>query len=161
MMFENAKTETRYDAKPAHSGVEPVPGPENRTASVPANGRGASKKAKFAIKNSAKREPRQIRTGESKRKAAFLRAFQKTFSAAEAFRLTGTDQAAHCHWLATDAEYKAEYRAMTADAADLMENELIHMAINGVFQPVIYQGQIQYATPPGMKSKIGFLQPGW
>ena len=62
-------------------------------------------------------EPRQPKTRATKRKAAFLRAFEDSGSVTHSALLAGIDPATHCDWLATDARYKAAFEAAIPLAA--------------------------------------------
>jgi hypothetical protein len=91
-------------------------------------------------------EPRQPKTRATKRKAAFLRAFEDSGSVTHSALLAGIDPATHCDWLATDARYKAAFEAAIPLAAGALEDGLIRLALVGVFEPIVYQGEFQYAA---------------
>jgi hypothetical protein len=60
-------------------------------------------------------------------------------------RLSGIERATHSGWLATDEQYKAEFEASRPMAADAVRDQILSLATEGFFQPIIYKGEFQYA----------------
>jgi len=92
-------------------------------------------------------QPRRRKTGakEKEKQTAFLRAFGESCSLVGAAQLVGIKLATHHRWLATDSEYKDEFEATIPMASGVLEDSLIQLARYGWFQPLIYQGEFQYA----------------
>jgi len=84
-------------------------------------------------------------TRTAKKKAAFLRAFEKTRSITLSARLAGIDRTTHYEWLATDAKYRAAFEIKLHIVRDEITDALTQLAFTGVFRPVIYKGQLRYA----------------
>jgi hypothetical protein len=92
-----------------------------------------------------KRAPRQRKTHAS-RKKTFLRAFGDSGLVAESALLAGIDRATHYKWLATDAKYSAAFEATKPMAAGAVQDHAVRLARVGFFEPLLYKGQVQYAT---------------
>ena len=110
------------------------------------DGGATSETAGHAIKIVVGKKPRQPQTCAAKKKAAFLRAFAENCSVTKSALVAGIDRATHLDWLAIDAEYKAAFEATLPMAAGALEDDLIHWARVGLFEPFVYQGKFQYAT---------------
>ena len=82
--------------------------------------------------------------GTAKKKAVFLRAFEKNFSVALSAGLAGIDRSTHYEWLAKDAKYKAAFEMQLMMASDAVKDELAHMALVGDFVPLVYRGRFSY-----------------
>jgi hypothetical protein len=91
-----------------------------------------------------KRVPRQRRT-QAGRKRAFLRAYQDNGSETESARLAEIERATHYKWLAADQKYNAAFEATKPMAAGALQDNAIRLATVGLFEPVVYKGQFQYA----------------
>lgn len=74
-------------------------------------------------------------------KRAFLAAIAETGNLTIAARAVGIDRRRHYDWLANDREYEDEFREAMETAADLLEAEARRRAVEGVAEPVFYQGK--------------------
>jgi hypothetical protein len=82
--------------------------------------------------------------GTVKKKAAFLRAFEKYGSIAISAQLVGIDRTTHYEWVVKDPKYKADFEMQELMAAGAIEDELVRLASKGVFKPRIYKGKCCY-----------------
>jgi hypothetical protein len=92
-------------------------------------------------------KPRQRKTRAKvkEKQTAFLRAFGDSCDLAGAAHLAGIELATHYRWLARDTAYKDEFEATIPMALGALEDSLTDLARHGWFQPLIYQGELQYA----------------
>jgi hypothetical protein len=73
----------------------------------------------------------------------FLKAYAKCGAIAEAARLAKVDRGCHYDWM-QDPDYRREFEAAHETACDMLESECRRRAVEGVEEPVIYQGELQY-----------------
>ena len=85
-------------------------------------------------------------TNRAKKKAAFLQAFEKYSSIAISAQLAGIDRTTHYEWVANDARYKAEFEMKVLMVTDAIKDELVSLAVKGVFKPHIYKGKYCYES---------------
>jgi hypothetical protein len=85
-----------------------------------------------------------LETSKAKKKAAFLRAFEKNPSITRSALLAGIDRTTHYEWLAKDAKYKAEFEIRLEMATGAARDELVSLGRIGVFVPNIYRGRFRY-----------------
>jgi hypothetical protein len=90
-------------------------------------------------------KPNGIEKRTVAKKAAFLRAFRDTGSITRSALLAGIERRTHYEWLAQDAKYKSRFHIVTQMAAGDIRDELVRRGLIGVFKPLIYKGQFQYA----------------
>lgn len=80
---------------------------------------------------------------QQRKKKAFLTAFGQTGTVTAAAQLAGIDRKMHYTWLLQDED--GSYHKAFAEAEDIaterMEQEAIRRAVQGVPEPVFYQGQ--------------------
>jgi len=81
-------------------------------------------------------------TSVSKRKA-FLEAFAIVGNVTQAADRAGLAPFTHRRWLAADPEYRRQFEEATEHACDLMVAEARRRAVEGIDEPVVYQGEIQ------------------
>jgi hypothetical protein len=93
--------------------------------------------------------------GVSKRKA-FLAAFRTTASVTKAAEAAGIDRQLHYRWLLEPAYQKA-FESARAEAAQLLEDEAVRRAHEGVLQPVFYKGKPCGATREYSDQLLMFL----
>ena len=77
---------------------------------------------------------------DSLKKRAFLQAFAATGGVERAEKRSGVSHQCHYNWLRHDPQYVAAFRVAHEMAADMLENEAIRRAVDGVAEPV-YQGR--------------------
>jgi hypothetical protein len=97
----------------------------------------APKKTPAAKRAAAKR------TQTAVLQAGFLAAFSETGNVAAAARAAGCARADHYRWM-VGAEYAAAFESAKEEAIEAMELEARRRAVDGVFEPVVYQGQFTY-----------------
>lgn len=71
---------------------------------------------------------------------AFLAAFKQTGSITRAADAVKMDRSLHYRWLALSSNYARDFRKASDEFADALEGEAIRRAIEGVLEPVFYQG---------------------
>lgn len=79
---------------------------------------------------------------------AFLKAFACTGSITLAAKAAKVDRGQHYEWLRTRSGYPAEFEESTMQAAQLLEDEAVRRAHQGVFEPNVYQGEFVYPELP-------------
>jgi hypothetical protein len=85
-------------------------------------------------------------TNKARKKAAFLQAFERHGSIAISAQLAGIDRTTHYEWLTKDPKYKAEFEMKVLMATDALTDELVSLAIKGVFKPHIRKGKYCYES---------------
>lgn len=70
---------------------------------------------------------------------AFLAAYRQTASITKAAAAAKIDRTIHYRWLA-DANYKKAFEAAAEQAAQVLEDEAVRRATEGILEPVFYQG---------------------
>lgn len=84
---------------------------------------------------------------------AFLAAYSLTGNISEAARAANTARRSHYEWMA-DPAYAELFAEASAEACDALETEARRRATEGVQEPVIYQGQLQYLPALTKKGTI-------
>ena len=74
------------------------------------------------------------------KKEAFLAAYAEAGTVTHAAELAGVSRTAHYQWM-EDAEYVERFREAERQACDRLEQEVRRRAIEGVEEPVFYQGK--------------------
>ncbi len=74
------------------------------------------------------------------KKRAFLAAVAEVGNITEAAKVAGVNRKDHYRWLQKDPSYPELFEAAMQEAADLMEAEARRRAVEGVDEPVFYQG---------------------
>jgi len=82
------------------------------------------------------------------KKGAFLAAYIRTASVTRAARAAKVERRIHYTWLEEDPEYVKAFSAAKVEAAQLLEDEAIRRAHEGVDEPLTYKGQFTYKTRP-------------
>lgn len=85
-------------------------------------------------------------------KHAFLTALRRGSSVSEAAHATGLSSSAFYRLRKDDAGFAEDWKLALEDSADLLEREARRRAIEGVEEPVVYQGQL---TPVWERDAIG------
>lgn len=89
--------------------------------------------------------------------AAFLAAYSKTGNITRAAKLSGTARSQHYEWM-RDGEYAEAFAQANAEACELLESEARRRAMQGVDEPVVYQGGFTY---PQKKNEEGEWVPDY
>lgn len=79
------------------------------------------------------------------KQAAFLTAFALTASVLKAAKAAKVDRALHYRWLLDDPAYAVEFSHAKLRAGELLEDEAVRRAHEGILEPVIYQGSLCYS----------------
>ena len=72
---------------------------------------------------------------------AFLAAYEEVGTVTHAAELAGVSRNAHYMWMQDDPEYTEKFREAEKQACDRLEQEVRRRAVEGVLEPVFYQGQ--------------------
>lgn len=76
------------------------------------------------------------------KKRAFLRGYAKYASIERAAHQTGISKSNHYYWLGKDPQYKHDYELAKEVAADVLEDEVVRRAVEGVEEPTgWYKGE--------------------
>lgn len=76
------------------------------------------------------------------KKRAFLEAFATTGIIGAAAEAAGIHRSTHYDWLDTDPDYATEFHHAELAAAEALETEARRRAVDGVDEPVFYEGQV-------------------
>jgi hypothetical protein len=80
------------------------------------------------------------RKGVSKQRA-FLAAYVTTASVSKSAAAAGVDRSLHYRWLKDDGEYGKAFELAYQQAGDLLEDEAVRRAHDGIMEPVFYKGK--------------------
>lgn len=78
------------------------------------------------------------------KKHAFLAAYVRTASITKAARAARIERRLHYVWLLDDPDYPKQFEAAQREAAQILEDEAIRRAHEGVLEPLVYKGRFQY-----------------
>lgn len=92
----------------------------------------------------SKAKPKRVQTRTIDKRPAFLAAYVETASLTAAAAAVGVDRAMHYRWM-EDPEYGALYAIAREQAGETLEDDAVHWARVGIFEPLTFQGQFQYA----------------
>jgi hypothetical protein len=81
--------------------------------------------------------------GVSKR-ASFLAAFAVTASITRAAKAAKIDRALHYRWLAEGGAYPEQFASASDRAAQILEDEAVRRAHEGVVEPNVWKGEFTY-----------------
>jgi len=87
------------------------------------------------------RRPGRQATRATQKKRAYLEAFARTCRVRGAAAAAGVDTARHYEWLRRDPDYRAEYQALQEQAAQILEDEAVRRAYEGVEKPITVAGK--------------------
>jgi hypothetical protein len=87
-----------------------------------------------------------VKANNKAKQRAFLAAFETCASITKAAKAATMDRALHYDWLITDPEYLGRFEAAKTRAGEVLEDEAVRRAHDGVLEPLVYQGQFQYKT---------------
>lgn len=82
------------------------------------------------------------------KKRAFLEAFAATGTVTHAAKAAGVDRSAPRRWAETDEAFRKAWDEAQEEASDSLEREARRRAIEGVEEPVVYQGQFTWVDDP-------------
>lgn len=86
-------------------------------------------------------KPPQSRKRIVSRKPAFLAAFRTTCRVTQAAKAVGIDPTLHYKWLLEDPEYRVAFLQTRDQAAQILEDEAVRRAHEGVKKPMYYRGK--------------------
>ena len=93
-------------------------------------------------KKRSKRTQHQLGKLRQAKKGAFLEAFARVGTITHAAEIAGIERDTHYGWLERDPAYALLYEQAEGKAADTLEREARRRAVDGIDEPVIYQGQV-------------------
>lgn len=94
------------------------------------------------------------------KKRAFLAAFALCGNVSQAVLAAKVSRCMHYAWLKDDPQYVKDFAQAEADATDMLEAEARRRALNGVNEPVVYQGQLQGTWVDGEGNTVSQETPG-
>jgi hypothetical protein len=94
------------------------------------------------------------------KKQAFLGTLAEVGNISQAAELVGINRSAHYDWMRDDPDYPALYEAAMEQAADRLEQEARRRAVEGVEDPIYYQGKKVGTVKKYSDSLLIFLLKG-
>jgi hypothetical protein len=94
------------------------------------------------------------------KKAAFLAAFALTGNVTDACKLSEVPRRTHYDWLTADGGYVEAFAEAKKEAIDHLEREAVRRAVEGVEEPVFYQGMVCGAIRKYSDTLLIFLLKG-
>lgn len=82
------------------------------------------------------------------KKYAFLEAYKRTASITKAARAAGLERQLHYRWLLDDPAYPKEFQEAQTVAAQILEDEAIRRAHEGIEEPLVYKGRFTFKLRP-------------
>jgi hypothetical protein len=92
------------------------------------------------------------------KKPAFLAAYVRTASITKAARAARIERQLHYRWLADDPDYPKQFQAAQTEAAQLLEDEAIRRAHEGIVKPLVYKGRFTYKSRPKKNADGSLVQ---
>jgi len=86
---------------------------------------------------------------------AFLAAFRLTASVTKAAKAAKLDRSLHYRWLKEDPAYAPAFAEAAAEAAQLLEDEAVRRAYEGVEEPLVYKGEFTYPWRQKVNKETG------
>ena len=95
-------------------------------------------------KNGNGKKPRNYVSSVStaKKKEIFLNVFKRTGNVSYAAHEAGIHRTTHHKIWMKDPEYAAQFASAREEAVDVLEHEALRRAVQGVEEPVFYQGEV-------------------
>lgn len=81
-------------------------------------------------------------------KTLFLAAYVKYPNLTRAAKTCGIDRSNHYQWSRDDPEYPARYAQARIEAGQTVLDRAVDWVMEGIEEPIIYQGQFQYKQKP-------------
>jgi transposase-like protein len=100
------------------------------------------------------------RDSGARRKRLFLDVYARTGNISAAARESGICRRTHYNWLTDDEEYQAAFEETHEAAIDLLEMEARRRAVEGIDEPVIYQGELMGAWVDEKGNTVAKDSPG-
>ena len=88
------------------------------------------------------------------RHKAFLKAFATCGSITKAAKAAGVDRGQHYEWLKEREGYAADFAEAANQAAQVLEDEAVRRAYEGVFEPNVWQGSFVYPEKTGKDGTV-------
>jgi hypothetical protein len=103
---------------------------------------------------------KRVQTRTIDKRGPFLAAYVATASLTAAAEAVGVDRTMHYRWM-KDAEYAEAFDVARQQAGDTLEDDAVHWARIGVYEPLVYQGRFQFAQRPVLgengEPKLNFI----
>lgn len=95
-------------------------------------------------------------------KRAFLAAYAECGSISQAARAAGIGRITHYNWLTADADgtYREAFENARREACEVLETEARRRAVNGLDDPVIYQGKLMGVWVDAQGNVVAENAPG-
>lgn len=103
-------------------------------------------------KRTAKKPRKRLRSDAQPTADAFLVAYRQTGSVTRAAELVDVSRSLHYEWLKNDA-YAQAFNDAQREVAQMLEDEVMRRAVQGIEEPVIYQGELCYQQTYNPKTK--------
>lgn len=81
----------------------------------------------------------------------------KTASVTKAARAAKIERTLHYRWLVEDPEYAKTFAAARLEAGEVLEDEAVRRAVEGLLEPLTFQGHFTYPESAYMKDEDGNL----
>jgi hypothetical protein len=94
-------------------------------------------------KRPTKKPRKQLRADAQANSAAFLIAYRQLGSVTAAAERLGVSRSQHYEWLKHEG-YAQEFADAQREVAQMLEDEVMRRAVQGIEEPVIYQGELCY-----------------
>jgi hypothetical protein len=95
------------------------------------------------VKRAKKKTGRQLgESGQVKKQRAFLSAFAKTGNITLSCIAAKIARQTHYNWIEKDPRYPEKFSRAEDESADYLEAEARRRAMNGIDEPVIFQGEL-------------------
>jgi len=98
-------------------------------------------KRKLTARKASKKDSSKSTQSTLKKRAAFLAAFRGNGNVSESAKLAGIQRTTHYLWLNKSKVYEDAFANAREDASDALEEEARRRAVEGVNEPVFYQGK--------------------
>lgn len=92
------------------------------------------------------------------KKGAFLAAYVRLANVSKAAKAAKIERALHYRWLEEDPDYPKQFQAAQREAAQVLEDEAIRRAHEGINKPLVYKGQFTYKTRPKRNADGSIVQ---
>jgi hypothetical protein len=105
------------------------------------------------VKKTATKKPRKrLRSDAQPNADAFLVAYRQTGSVTRAAELVDVSRSLHYEWLKNES-YAQQFSEAQREVAQMLEDEVMRRAVDGIQEPVIYQGELCYQTTYNPRTK--------
>jgi hypothetical protein len=104
------------------------------------------------VTSNKRKTKRPLKADAATRSAAFLAGYRQTGSVTRAAELARVDRSQHYLWMQAP-DYAEQFQRAQAEVAQAIEDEVIRRAVQGIEEPVVYQGELCYQQTYNPKTK--------